>query len=369
VKRSRQRRFARLRSEARGGDVEAQLELASRLDYGDGLRKSKREARRWYERAAAQGSAHAMVNLGKMLALGEGGPVSRKRANALYRRSADLGNAVAMYNLGGIYRHGRGVRKDLRRAFAWVVKAAELGDLDAIFQCEILAEKLGFALAPRRLTRWLRTAAGTADPDAMLSYGVHLFEGRGVRRDRKAALLWYRRAARQGDMHAHYNLGQMYRRGHAVRQSWPRALACYRKAARAGHPMSCLQLAWYYEEERKNPRLHLCWLREAARRGVAQAQCDLGVHYINGDGVREDEARGAKLYAAAAAQGHSWATYLLGLCHRDGLGVRRDARRARRLFELAIRAASKEDPKDGRETRTHAWAALRALASPPALRP
>jgi TPR repeat protein len=354
------RELAGLKARAAGGEVEAQAELGDRHSLGDGVRRSRRLARQWYELAARRGSSDAMAELAVFLGRGLGGPSDRRRANRLYRRAAGLGNRGAMGNLGFVLKNGLGTRKDPKRAFHWFWRAAELGDVDSLLELPHLIDAHGFRHDRGKLAQLFEKAARSGDCDAMTTHGVNLFEGRGIGRDRAAAMRWYKRAARLGSVKARYNLGQMYRRGHATRQSWPRALACYRKAARDGHEMSCLQLAWYYEETAKNPRLHLRWLREAVRRGIAQAQCDLGVDYINGDGVRSNKRRGAQLYAAAASQGHAQATYLLGLCHRDGLGVTRDLHKARRWFERAIRLARK-DGSDGVEIRTEARAALRAL--------
>ena len=46
------------------------------------------------------------------------------------------------------------------------------------------------------------------------------------------------------------------------------------------------------------------WYRKAAEQGNADAQYMLGVAYMSGDGVVQDEAEAMKWYRKAAEQGH-----------------------------------------------------------------
>jgi len=93
-----------------------------------------------------------------------------------------------------------------------------------------------------------------------------------------------------------------------------------------------------HEERAENVRAAVKWLRLAAGGGDAQSQCDLGVRYHEGLGVRRDLRRAAVLYRAAAAQGDTWAQHLLSLCYRDGEGVRQSTRWARHWADRAARA-------------------------------
>ena len=66
------------------------------------------------------------------------------------------------------------------------------------------------------------------------------------------------------------------------------------------------------------------------------AQHLLGVCYLNGWGVHENEAKAVRLYALAAEQGHALAQRDLGLRYRYGQGgLQRDEVRARQLYQQA----------------------------------
>ena len=58
-----------------------------------------------------------------------------------------------------------------------------------------------------------------------------------------------------------------------------------------------------------------------AEQGFASAQTNLGVMYLNGQGVLQDYAKAVKWYRLAAEQGHATAQYNLGLTYGRGLGV------------------------------------------------
>src|SRR5207247_4375042 len=67
------------------------------------------------EKAADQGYAQAQNNLGTLYENGEGVPKDLRKAAKLYQKAADQGYALAQNNLGLLYENGEGVPKDLRK--------------------------------------------------------------------------------------------------------------------------------------------------------------------------------------------------------------------------------------------------------------
>lgn len=63
------------------------------------------------------------------------------------------------------------------------------------------------------------------------------------------------------------------------------------------------------------------WLRMAADQGDAGAQNNLGVLYMEGDGVKQGYKEAAKLFRKAAEQGIASAQANLGSCYAGGSGV------------------------------------------------
>ena len=77
-------------------------------------------------------------------------------------------------------------------------------------------------------------------------------------------------------------------------------------------------------------------LRGWADKGDADAQFELGLRLLTGEGIRQDEKLGAEWLEKAARQKHLRAQFLMGSLYEDGIGVKRDDSRA---FEWYRRAA------------------------------
>jgi TPR repeat protein len=65
------------------------------------------------------------------------------------------------------------------------------------------------------------------------------------------------------------------------------------------------------------------WYRKAAEQGYVDAQNDLGLCYLNGEGVTGDDAA-VRWFRTAADQGHAAARYFLAWCYETGRGVAKD---------------------------------------------
>jgi soluble lytic murein transglycosylase-like protein len=107
------------------------------------------------ERTAAQGDAKAQVELAVKYAFAEGVPKDQLRANNLFCRAAKYGYAEGLYNLGWVYANGRGVARDDGVAAALFRMAAERGHAQAARLLAIVREnadvQLPACLAPAPL--------------------------------------------------------------------------------------------------------------------------------------------------------------------------------------------------------------------------
>jgi len=90
------------------------------------------DARRWYERAAAQGQALAQNRLGLMYYQGQGVAPDDVRAAAYFRQAALQADMNGEYNLGTLYAAGRGLPKDGELAFRLFQRAAGKGHAHAM---------------------------------------------------------------------------------------------------------------------------------------------------------------------------------------------------------------------------------------------
>ena len=76
-------------------------------------------------------------------------------------------------------------------------------------------------------------------------------------------------------------------------------------------------------------------LEEAANKGDAQSQSELGRCYANSNGVGRDFDKAAMWFRKAAEQGVAKAQYNLGLCYAKGEGVEKDLKKAKEWIKKA----------------------------------
>ena len=181
-------------------------------------------------------------------------------------------------------------------------------------------------------------AAAFAAPQAV---GSDFFAGYEAfqRGDYQEAHAAWSRLARAGDVDAQFNLGALYENGLGAPADAEKAAVWYREAAArrldlARLALARLQRTGALEPDPDEDRIKL--LETAARRGLAEAQYELGVAYDRGLGVTQNHATAAGWYQRAAEQGLTDAQYNLATLYDEGLGTPRDVLRAREWY---IRAA------------------------------
>jgi len=77
------------------------------------------------------------------------------------------------------------------------------------------------------------------------------------------------------------------------------------------------------------------WYTKAAERGHAEAQHCLGLCYAYGEGVPKDMAKAAHWYTKAAEQGHAEAQFRIGRCYDLGTGIPVDKAKAANWYAKA----------------------------------
>ena len=147
--------------------------------------------------------------------------------------------------------------------------------------------------------------------------------------------------AYDGDVDAQFNLGTLYENGFGVEEDAEQAARWYRAAAArrvdlARLALARLQRTGALEPEPDEDQIKL--LETAARRGLAEAQYELGVAYDRGLGVTQNHATAAGWYQRAAEQGLTDAQYNLATLFDEGLGTPRDFEQARDWYMRAADA-------------------------------
>lgn len=210
---------------AHAGDADAAgtlaYEHAERAGGTRARRGDRSAAQRWEELGARLGDPGCCVRLGRRLFYSRRrGPVRAQAARWYLRaarspaarspdRPARLDPADAMTNLGRMYRKGEGVPKSWPRAIRWFTRAARLGSADALsFLVRIYDGDEGLPPRPDKALHWLRRGASRGHVESLVGLGVHLWNGKAVRRNRPRAAQLYTQAAQTGDRWAMYLLGR-----------------------------------------------------------------------------------------------------------------------------------------------------------------
>ena len=165
-----------LRTQAAGGDVKAQFDLAHRYRDGKGVPKDDAEAMKWAHRAADSGSADAMDFVGSAYLRGSVVKRNPEIAIAYFKAAADQ-SAAAAFNLGQCYFGAQGTEQDIPKALEYWKKAADRGHGRAA-SCAAMAFLSGEGIAPdaAQARRLAERAAELNDPSGLVVLGEMQFQ-------------------------------------------------------------------------------------------------------------------------------------------------------------------------------------------------
>ncbi|RHZ80964.1 hypothetical protein Glove_130g155 [Diversispora epigaea] len=99
--------------------------------YKNGVVENKKEAFKWYLKAAVQGNSGAQYNLGNCLENGNGINKDQTEAFEWYKKAAECNYIYGQYKVGKCFYEGSGTKKDIVKAIYWLNKAKENGYIDA----------------------------------------------------------------------------------------------------------------------------------------------------------------------------------------------------------------------------------------------
>lgn len=272
-------------------------------------------------RRAENGDPIAQNNVGVLFLKGQGTTRDFAEARRWFQSAADEGLPGAMHNLGVLYLRGHGTTPDPARAAEWFTKAAELGDADAQFYlARLLYRGEGMAQDLPGARHWFTRAADQGLPAAAFNVALMLLRGQGGAPD-EARALDYLKPLEPDNEAARLLVAQVHLLHAGEPERAALALAGLRPLAEAGNPEAQYQLGMMlvlgqgiptdYEEGR-------FWLQQASRAGFSLAQVNLAGLYERGLGGKPNPVEAAAWYEIAVANGEAAAGTVLARL-RDGM--------------------------------------------------
>ena len=210
-------------------NISALLHKANCYYNGEGIKEDRKEALKWYEKAAAMGSVEAMNYVGNIYYMGEGVPKNIDLALNWYLKAAAAGSGTAMNYIGNMYYEGKGVTKDIDEARKWYNQAVARGNYRAMFNLGYIYYEKAISKGKITFEEGLR-AAQEDELDAMYFVAYSYHWGLEIAQDYEEAFKWYEKLAGKGEKAAMIWLAYMFFNGQGVEKNLEEAKKWCEKA-------------------------------------------------------------------------------------------------------------------------------------------
>ncbi|GAB5365883.1 hypothetical protein AAMO2058_001096600 [Amorphochlora amoebiformis] len=258
---------------------------------------------------------------------------------------ARKGELEYMFQMAKRCAYGWDVRLDPSKAIQWATKAADEGLLDSMI---LLGDWYfnGTGPVPKDIPtsiHWYEKAAEKGDKSCMYKLGV-IITSFPTQYDIEKAAYWWRRATQLGHPLATYNYASLLAEGVGVGKNLELAAKLFEVAAdpggiaSAGHNLGMLYIdgEGVTQDLKKAKR----WLEWAAGRGLTESMCQLGTMYSQEIGVKKDWEKALMYFRNASHLGDAQALTNIGLCYLYGDGVPQNEEKA---FDCFYKAAAKNN--------------------------
>lgn len=228
------------------------------------------------------------------------------------------------------------LRQPLERAASLNTRSAQM----------MLGENL-LETDPGDALKWFLAAANQGQTEAMVTAGKMLASGRGATSpDLPAAVNWFTKASDGGDTDGMFALGECYLFGKGVEKDPKRAIDLLNAASVLNNVRALDLLGNVYRKGvpglmEPNYTESFRLFSRATELGFLDAQGNLGVLYINGQGVTKDEKKAASLFKDGAEKGNPSCMFYFAMCLEGGVGVDKDEAAAKEWYIKAAKGGDR----------------------------
>lgn len=337
---------------ANAQDAESCFLLGEYYFNGWVVEKDKKEAFKWYLKAAEQNNSDAQNMAGRCYQCGWGCDVDYEKAFMYFDKAAEQNDLVALNNLAVMYENGQGCQKDVKKARELFAKAVA-GDFSrAAYHLGRFCENgIGGDRDVSEAVKLYGKAAAKGDGDALVALAEIYLKGKDdVEQDMGKAVDLLEEAADNKERpsaksRAKALLGECYEYGWGVDDddglSEVEAGNFYEEAAEDEEcALGCYNYARFLEDGLgvidQDHEKALYYYRKAAEQEYVKAYCKIGDFYFHGRAVEKDEKEAFKWYSKAAEQNDPAAQNKLGFFYLNGRGgVEKDYSEAFRYFKMS----------------------------------
>jgi len=236
--------------------------------------------------------------------------------------------------LAGLHSEGKLDPQVFSETKADLVRAAEKGVVPAM----LIIGKFSRESDPAEAMKWFELAGAKGSTPAMVEAGL-MYSNRRQPGDDRKALEYFVQAANTGDRIGKYLAGECYYYGKGVPADVDKALVFLQEAAALREPRAMDLLGTHFRKVGKFDQARK-YYEDAAAAGYSLSLSNLGVLYMNGEGVARSPEIAANLFKQGAEKGDPNGMCFYAGCLEDGLGVPKDFKAAVEWFKRSARAGN-----------------------------
>jgi TPR repeat protein/tRNA A-37 threonylcarbamoyl transferase component Bud32 len=186
--------------------------------------------------------------------------------------------------------------------------------------------------------RWFEAAAAKGNDHARVQAGLVLSNRRGDG-DAVRAFEYFKSAADNGNGEGKFTAGECYYLGKGTAVDVPKALELLQEAA-AMHEPRAMDLLGTHFRKAKDYQKAKTYFEEATQLGFVRSTVNLGVLYLQGEGVTQSYQTAAALFKKGAERSDSYGMFFYAECLAEGKGVQKDVGAATEWAKKAAQAGN-----------------------------
>eukprot|EP01080_Neovahlkampfia_damariscottae_P004823 gene4823-8409_t len=257
-----------------------------------------------------------------------------------------------LYNLGLIYKNGIGVEKDVIKAFNYFQKSSSHGNSKSMILLGQLF-KNGSSFIEKNFKKsmnYFEKSIEFKNWEGYFEIGNLYFDGILCDQNIELALIYFKKGEEKNESNCLNSIGYFYENGIIFEKSIDKAIEYYERSSILKNAFSFFNLGLIYMDEYENKldlKKSYDYFLKSADLGYAKAMTFIGEFYRFGKVVEQSFEIASSCYQRAIDIGDDPSAMInLGLLYLNGNGVNQNVETAKELFNSAFENGFFENEKD-----------------------